>query len=122
MIEIGTKIKLEVENIIVNVVSVYESNGVRKVRYEGQNGERGVLLADKIKEHQIVKEEYKLESTGRKVLVYFDSSDKGATRILYKDRFGYCVKHLGSFEKVVEVDGEWALVATPIEIGRIRNP
>jgi hypothetical protein len=107
----GTKINLKVENITVTVVSVQGN----KVRYEGPNGERGILNADKIQAEQIVKEELRPRAHHTTAAVFFNGAAAGTNRKIFKCYDGrFCAKHNKELVEVAfgkgEIKNVWEVV------------
>lgn len=63
MIKVGMKVKLPVEKIEVTITHVSQDGS--KIRYEGDNGERGVLLTEKLNAWQVFEVE---EAEGRSIM------------------------------------------------------
>lgn len=105
-IKVGTQIKLEVENIVVTITGVYDGY----VRYEGSNGERGILKTNSIKKEQIVNEEHIINDVYTKGFVFIGNHTTGSKRVIYKSQLGFCVKHRGKLITVKKIDGIWESV------------
>jgi hypothetical protein len=103
-IEVGTKIKLKGENIIVTVKKV--SGDI--VRYEGDNGERGIILASRLEADQIVEEKLEVKDHHTTTTVFMNDHAAGMTRKIFKCWGGkFAVKFNNELVEVVNNNGQW---------------